>query len=195
MDFGRQHVDTGLGSKTALVTAGSDGIGKAVAIGLAREGAKVAICGRDKGRLDVARRQIADVAMSEPLAVQADVSRSADIDRLVDEVDASFGRIDILVNNAGGPPPGRFEDLPDSKWQGAFELTHLSAVRAARKVLPGMRSRRWGRIIMISSYSVKQPIEGLMLSNSLRLANIGWAKTLAAEVGADNILVNTVCPG
>jgi len=110
-------------------------------------------------------------------------------------VTKEFGGIDILVNNAGGPPPGLFEDLDDEDWDKAVELTLMSVIRATRLVLPHMRAQQWGRIINISSSGVKQPVPGLTLSNSIRMAVLGWAKTLANQVASDNILVNTVCPG
>lgn len=187
-------METGLNGKVALVTAGSAGIGLAVARGLLDEGCKVAICGRDRSRLDRA----VDSLKATPerlIAVPADVSRPDDTDRLMATVSNAFGRVDVLVNNNGGPPPGMFTDLDDAAWEAAFELVHMSAVRLTRAVLPGMRQAGSGRIINISSYSVKQVINGLMLSNSIRLGLIGWAKTLADEVAADGILVNTVCPG
>jgi 3-oxoacyl-[acyl-carrier protein] reductase len=129
------------------------------------------------------------------LAVPGDLAQPADAVALVERVLREWGRVDVLVNNVGGPPPGSFTAVDDADWQRAVELTLMSAVRVTRQVLPGMQRQRWGRIVNVSSYSVKQPIEGLLLSNSIRLAVLGWAKTLANEVAVDNVLVNTVCPG
>lgn len=179
-----------LENKTVLVTAGSKGIGLATALGFHKCGAKVAICARSQDKLDAAAAQ-----MPGCLALTGDVSQSQDIDRVVHAVTEKFGGIDILVNNAGGPPPGLFEDLADEDWDKAIELTLMSVIRATRLVLPHMRSQKWGRVINISSSGVKQPVPGLTLSNSIRMAVLGWAKTLANQVAGDNVLVNTVCPG
>lgn len=179
-----------LENKTVLVTAGSKGIGLATALGFHKCGTKVAICGRSQDSLDAAAAQ-----MPGCLALTGDVSKSEDIDRVIHEVTAKFGGVDILVNNAGGPPPGLFAELTDEDWDKAIELTLMSVIRATRLVLPHMRSQKWGRIINISSSGVKQPVPGLTLSNSIRMAVLGWAKTLANQVAGDNVLVNTVCPG
>ncbi|WP_337658621.1 SDR family oxidoreductase [Sphingorhabdus sp. Alg231-15] len=183
-------MDLNLENKIVLVTAGSKGIGLATALGFHKCGAQVAICGRSQDNLDAAAAQ-----MPGCLALTGDVSKSQDIDRVVQSVSQKFGHIDILVNNAGGPPPGLFEDLADEDWNKAVELTLMSVIRLTRLVLPHMRAQKWGRIINISSSGVKQPVPGLTLSNSIRMAVLGWAKTLANQVAGDNILVNTVCPG
>lgn len=179
-----------LEGKTVLVTAGSKGIGLATALGYYECGAKVAICGRSQENLDAAKAQ-----MPECLALQGDVSKPEDIDRVFAEVTAKFRGIDILVNNAGGPPPGVFEQLDDEDWDKAVQLTLMSVVRLTRLVLPHMRAQKWGRVINISSSGIRQPVPNLTLSNSIRMAVLGWAKTLANQVAGDNILVNTVCPG
>ncbi|QTD54546.1 SDR family oxidoreductase [Parasphingorhabdus cellanae] len=179
-----------LENKTVLVTAGSKGIGLATALGFHACGAKVAICGRSQDNLDAAAAQ-----MPGCLALVGDVSQSDDIDRVVQGAGDKFGGIDILVNNAGGPPPGLFEELADEDWDKAVQLTLMSVIRTTRLVLPHMRAQKWGRIVNISSSGVKQPVPGLTLSNSIRMAVLGWAKTLANQVAGDNILVNTVCPG
>lgn len=188
-------MDLGLRGKTALVTAGSQGMGKACALGFAAEGARVAICARTEPGLRAAAEEIRAKTGGEVLAVPADLTRSADITRLVGEVNRAWGGVDILVANAGGPPRGVFDELRDEQWMGAFELSLLSVVRLIRAVLPGMRARRWGRILTIQSSSVKQPIAGLLLSNAVRPGVAGLVKTLAGELGPDNILINTVCPG
>jgi len=179
-----------LENRNVLVTAGSKGIGLATALGFHACGANVTICGRSQEALDAAARK-----MPGCLALTGDVSQAEDIERVVAAAAAKFGGIDILVNNAGGPPPGLFVDLSDDDWDKAVELTLKSVVRATRLVLPHMRAQKWGRIINISSTGVKQPVPGLTLSNSIRMAVLGWAKTLANQVAADKVLVNTVCPG
>ncbi len=183
-------MDLKLENKSVLVTAGSKGIGLATARGFYKAGARVAICGRSQENLDTAT-----ALMPECVAVAGDVSNADDIKRIVTSVTENFGGIDILVNNAGGPPPGLFVDLDDTDWAKAVELTLMSVVRTTRLVLPHMQAQKWGRIVNISSSGVKQPVPGLTLSNSIRMAVLGWAKTLANQVGPDNILVNTVCPG
>lgn len=175
-----------LRGKSVLVTAGSQGIGFACARGFSDEGARVTICGRGEEALAAAAALIPNC-----IAVQGDVTDPADIARVV----AAAGPIEVLINNAGGPPAGPLDQLTDEDWVKAFELTLMSAVRTTRLVLPHMRAKRWGRIITVSSFGVKQPVPGLTLSNSLRLATLGWAKTLSREVGGDNVTVNTVCPG
>lgn len=188
-------MDLGLTGKTALVTASSKGMGKACALGLAAEGARVVMCARTAADLEVAAEEVRRKTGAEVLAVPADVTRADDVSRLVARAQEAFGGVDVLVANAGGPPRGSFEEMADAQWYGAFEVSLLSVVRLVREVLPSMRRRRWGRIITIQSSSVKQPIEGLDLSNAVRPGAAGLMKTLAAELGPDNILVNTVCPG
>jgi len=188
-------MDLGINDKVALVTAASQGIGKATAMALAREGAKVAICARRLAETEAAAKEIAAATGAQVVPYVCDLVDPAAIDGLVKSVVERFGGIDILVNNAGGPPPGPIDRLTEADWRRAFELTLMSAVRATTAVLPQMKARRWGRIVIISSTSVKQPIPDLMLSNSLRLAALGWAKTLSTQVARDNILINTVGPG
>jgi 3-oxoacyl-[acyl-carrier protein] reductase len=188
-------MDLGLTGKVALVTAASKGMGKACALGLAAEGARVAMCARTAADLRAAADEVRATTGSEVLAVPADVTRAADVKALVGKVVEAFGAVDILVASAGGPPRGQFDELSDEQWTAAFELSLLSVVRLIREVLPAMRARRWGRILTIQSSSVKQPIEGLLLSNAVRPGAAGLMKTLASELGKDNILVNTVCPG
>lgn len=188
-------MDLGLAGKTALVTAASKGLGRAVALALAREGAQVAICSRDGEALRQAAEEIRSATGRDVLFRTADVSRKEDIDALVQAVRAEYGHIDILVSNSGGPPPGRFLELDDGAWQAALDLLLLSAVRLARAVLPEMQTRGWGRLLFVTSGSVKQPIQNLVLSNSIRAAVTGMAKTLAGEVGRYGITVNCLAPG
>lgn len=188
-------MQTGLTGKAALVCAASRGLGRAAARGLAAEGASVAVCARDKAALDAAAAEIAAETGAHVLALAADVSRHADIVRVVEETVRRFGRLDILVTNSGGPKAGLFGAISDSDWRDAIELVLMSAVRLCAEAVPHMRRAGGGRIIHVTSVSAKQPIPGLMLSNALRPAVTGFAKTLAAELARDNILVNCVAPG
>jgi 3-oxoacyl-[acyl-carrier protein] reductase len=188
-------VDLGLRGKIALVAAASRGLGRAVAEELAGEGASVVMCARRETALHEAAAAIRASSGVDVEAVVADVARPEDVERLVNTAYDRFGRMDILVTNAGGPPSGMFESLGPEKWNDAVQLTLLSTVNLCRAVLPGMRERRWGRIINITSITVKQPVEGLMLSNSLRAGVTGFARTLANEVARDGITVNNILPG
>ena len=188
-------MDLQLEQKVALVTAASQGLGKASAWALAREGARVAICARDETMIATTARQIAAATGADVRPFVTNLSDAESISRLVKDVLQKFGTVHVLVNNAGGPPPGEFAALSDQDWQGAFELTLMSAVRVTRAVLPTLRAQRWGRIINLASYSVKQPIPDIVLSNSLRLGVVGWAKSIAAPLAADNVLVNTIATG
>ena len=188
-------MDLGLKNKVALVAASSQGLGRAVAEELAAEGASLVLCSRDGRTLAETAAAIAGSSNAHVLAVPADVTVTEDIKRLVAAGIERFGKIDILVTNAGGPPAGRFEQLTREQWEQAIRLTLLSAVELARLVLPGMKERRWGRIINITSIAVKQPVENLLLSNSLRAGLTGFARTLANEVAANGITVNNVLPG
>ncbi len=188
-------MDLGLREKIAIVMAASKGLGRASAEALAAEGARVTIGARDAETLEQTAQEIQQATGSRVLAVPVDVTRAEDLDAIVAATVREFGRIDVLVNNAGGPKPGTFEALGDEYWQAAFELNLLSTVRVIRLVLPHMRKTGSGRIINIVSTSVKQPIDGLLLSNSVRAGVIGLAKTLSVELAPDNITVNNVCPG
>jgi 3-oxoacyl-[acyl-carrier protein] reductase len=164
-------------------------------MGLGAEGARVAICSRTEADLHAAADEIRAKTGAEVLSLPCDVTRAADVAELVRRVTDAFGGVDILIANAGGPPRGNFDELTDEQWVQACELTLLSTVRFIRTVLPSMKRRRWGRIITVQSSSVKQPIAGLLLSNAIRPGVAGLMKTLASELGKDNILLNTVCPG
>jgi len=188
-------MDLGLKDKIVLVTGGSLGIGAAAATAFAREGARLAISARDAETLERTAAQITADTGAKVHTVVCDLTQATQIEALVQNVAAHYGTIHVLVNNAGGPPAGPADKLTDAHWQSAFELTLMSAVRTTRAVLPFMRKQRWGRIVNVSSYSVKQPIPDIMLSNSLRLGVAGWAKTLAGSLAADNVLINTVAPG
>jgi 3-oxoacyl-[acyl-carrier protein] reductase len=188
-------MDLGLQNKVALVAASSHGLGRAVAEELAAEGASLIICGRNKTDIEKAATEIKEGTSVEILAVQADVSRPDDVVRLVSSGTTQFGRIDILVTNAGGPPTGTFETLSLEEWESATRLTFFSAIELTRQVLPGMKERRWGRILNITSITVKQPVESLMLSNSMRAGLTGFARTLANEVATYGVTVNNILPG
>ncbi len=188
-------MDLELRGKTAIVSAGSKGLGKAIALGLAAEGARVAICSRNPDNLSQAAQEILTKTGSEVLAVPVDVTKPDAIANFVGTVVQRQGKIDILVNNAGGPPMGTFDDFEDKEWEDAFNLTFMSVIRFVREVLPHMRKTGSGRIINVTSTSVKQPLESLLLSSAIRPAVIGLAKLLANELAPDNILVNNICPG
>jgi len=188
-------MDLGLKGRVALVAAASKGLGRAIAHELAAEGASVAMCARGKEALESARAEIADSTGADVIAVAGDVSRPGDVDRIVRETIERLGRIDILVTNAGGPPSGKFESLTPEMWQQAVDLTLMSVINLAGAVVPGMKERKWGRVINVTSIAVKQPVDGLMLSNSLRSAVTGFARTLANEVAPLGITVNNILPG
>lgn len=185
----------GLQGKVALVTAASKGLGRASAMALAREGCRLAICSRDEAAIQAAAGDIRRETGAEVLAVTADVSRAADIERLLAATTLAFSGVDILVSNTGGPPVGTFQALGDEAWHAAYQNLLMSAVRLTRGVLPGMQARRWGRIIYITSLTVKQPEPSLILSTSLRAAVTGMMKAVAADVAADGITVNCLAPG
>jgi len=188
-------MDLGLKGKVALVAAASRGLGRAVAEELGAEGASLVLCARGAEALQATRDQIATTTGAAVLALPADVTQPEDVARLITAGQTQFGRIDILVTNAGGPPAGRIETLNSDQWEAAARLTLFSVIELTRHVLPGMKERRWGRILNIASISVKQPVENLVLSNSLRAGVVGFARTLANEVAADGITVNNILPG
>ncbi len=188
-------MDLGLHGRVAIVAAASKGLGRAVAEELAREGAEVAICARSAENLASAASQIRAATGKEVFSEPLDVTNAAGVAEFVAAVEKRFGRVDICVTNAGGPPSKTFLDISPDEWRTAVELTLMSAVWFAREVLPRMRKNKWGRLITITSVSVKQPIDGLLLSNSIRAAVTGLARTLANEFGADGITVNNVLPG
>jgi 3-oxoacyl-[acyl-carrier protein] reductase len=188
-------MDTGLKDRAALVGGASRGIGRAIALGLAREGATVALCARNQDTLDKARDEIRNETGATVLSLICDMSRPEDIKAAVAAAADAFGRLDIIVNNAGGPPTGAFDALDDTYWQHAIDQNLLSAVRTTREALPHLRRSGSGRVINITSVAVKQPIDGLMLSNATRLGVIGWAKTLSRELAPNGITVNNICPG
>lgn len=188
-------MDLGLRDRVAVVAAASRGIGFATAMELAREGARVFLCSRSAENAAEAARRISAETGVEAVGMRADVTDERETNDFIAEVAARAGHVDICVTNAGGPPASTALQTEPEMYKRAFELNALSAIRLARLVLPHMRRRRWGRIINITSVSVKQPIEGLVLSNAVRAGLTGWAKTLANEVAPDGITVNNVAPG
>jgi 3-oxoacyl-[acyl-carrier protein] reductase len=188
-------MDLGLKGKVALITAASRGLGAAAAMAFAQEGARIAICARTRSRLMETSHRIADATGTEVLAVVADVSKAKDVNELVKSTVGRYGRLDILVINAGGPRSGDFLDLDESDWEQAVQLTLMSAVRLCYAAVPVMRCAGEGSILAITSLSVKQPLDNLMLSNSLRLGVIGLVKSLSNDLGSDGIRVNAICPG
>ncbi len=193
-------MDLGLAGKVAIVAASSKGLGRACASALAREGADVVMCSRDAAAIEAAadgvrREAVAAENGGGAVGVVADVTNPADIQRLIGETLDRFGRIDILVCNAGGPPAGLFETFDDDAFANAINLNLMSTVRLCRAVVPSMKDQGGGSIVNITSISVKQPIDGLILSNTARAAVVGLAKTMANELGKYNIRVNNVGPG
>ena len=181
--------------KTAIVTAGSLGIGKATALSLAKEGANVAICGRDEGNLASVVQDIQSQVDVNVFTSVVDVSDETQIQRFITDVQDEFGLISILVNNAGGPKVGNYQTLDSQDWLDAYHLTLRSAVTTTELVLDDMKRAQWGRIVNISSFSIKQPIPEILLSNVMRMGVQGWAKSLSLDIGAYGITINTVCPG
>ena len=188
-------MDLGLRGKVAFVAAASKGLGRAIAEELAIEGASLALNARSEEALNSARESIIALTGADVVALPGDLSKPADVEAMIRATLARFGRIDILVTNAGGPPSGAFESLTPQMWQAAIDLTLLSVVNLTHAVLPGMKQRGWGRIINVTSIAVKQPVQGLMLSNSLRAAVTGFARTLANEVAPFGVTVNNILPG
>jgi 3-oxoacyl-[acyl-carrier protein] reductase len=188
-------VDLGLNGKVAVVAASSKGLGKASALALAREGARVTVCARTESDLEAAAEEIRRETGAEVLAVPADLTHAEDIRSVVARTVERFGGVDVLVNNSGGPSLGRFPDLTDDDWRQAFEALTLNFVRFVREVIPHMREKRWGRIIGIQSSSVKEPVEYIDLSNGIRPGIAGLMKALMPDLAKDGITINLVLPG
>jgi 3-oxoacyl-[acyl-carrier protein] reductase len=188
-------MDFGIAGKIALVTAASRGLGRGCAEQLAAEKCRVAICSRDAAGAKQAAEEIADQTGSEVLGFGADMSKAEDISRLLEEVRQSLGDPEIVVTNAGGPTPGNYASLPLEEYEKALNLTLLSAVHLIHGVTPAMQAKGWGRIIAITSISVKQPIGTLLLSNMARAGLTGFLKTLATELAPEGITVNALLPG
>jgi 3-oxoacyl-[acyl-carrier protein] reductase len=187
-------MDLGLNGKVAFVAASSQGLGKAVALLLAQEGASVVICGRNKKTLEEAAKQIR-AAGATVLSLVGDLSNATDRDYLIAETLKEYGKVDVLVTNTGGPPAGKFESFGQADWDKATQQLLGSAVGLVNGFLPGMKKQNWGRIIAITSQAVKQPVNNLILSNAVRASVAGLMKSLSNELGQYNITVNNVMPG
>ena len=187
-------MDLQLRGKVALVTAASKGLGKATARQFAREGAKLAICARSE-LINKTAAEIASETGTEVLSLRADVTSQADIERVINATVEKFGGLDILVTNAGGPPSGTFDDIDLATWETSINLTLLSTVRLVKSALPHLRQSKAAAILTITSTSTKQPVQNLVLSNSIRLAVIGLTKTLSYHLAGDKIRVNSILPG
>jgi 3-oxoacyl-[acyl-carrier protein] reductase len=188
-------MDLGLKGRGVIVAASSEGIGRAAAEAFAREGAQVAMCARTEKTLRDAAEEIRSKTAAEVYAEPLDVTDAAAVARYVEQVAKRFGRIDVCVTNAGGPPAKNFLSISTDEWRKAVDMNFMSVVYLAKAVIPYMQRHRWGRIITITSISVKQPITDLIMSNSVRAGVVGLVKSLANEFGKDGILVNNVGPG
>jgi 3-oxoacyl-[acyl-carrier protein] reductase len=183
-------MDLGLKGKRALVQGASTGLGRAVAEALAAEGAKVAICARDKTRLEAAGRELGAAA-----TIACDLSNPGAGTEAVKQARAKLGGLDILVTNTGGPPKGQFAEITAEQWAAGFQGLWMSAVESIQAALPGMREARWGRILLVTSAAAKEPIAGLTVSNGLRAGLLGLAKSLSQEVAGQGVTVNALLPG
>ena len=188
-------MDLGLKGRVAIVAASSQGLGKAVAEGLAAEGAKLALCARTEAKLQATAEEIQKKAGVEVLARRVDVTVQDQVRQFVAETLQRFGRVDICVTNAGGPPAKAFSETSIEDWEASIRLNLMSTLYFAREVLPLMQKQKWGRLLAITSVAVKQPVDNLILSNSVRSAVSGLVKSLSNEYGKYNILVNNICPG
>ncbi len=188
-------MDLGLKNRVAIVAASSQGLGRAIAAGFAAEGARLAMCSRDEKKLRIAAQEIRERHKADIYCEPLDVTNTQAVHQFVENVARHFGRIDICVTNAGGPPAKNFLSTTMDEWRRATELNFLSTVAFAHEVIPHMQRNRWGRIVTLTSVSVRQPVQDLILSNAVRAAVVGLVKSLSNEFGKDGILVNNVGPG
>ncbi len=188
-------MDTGLRDKVAVVAASSRGIGFAAARGLASEGARVVMCARDAERLESAATELRSSTGAEVLAVVADLTDPTGPGRVVDAARERFGRIDVLVTNTGGPPPMPFSQVREEDWTRTFGSLFLSAEKLIRLALPGMTKARWGRVVALTSCACREPVPGIVLSNSIRISLHGLLKSLVLEYGESGVTFNAVLPG
>jgi 3-oxoacyl-[acyl-carrier protein] reductase len=187
-------MDLGIHNRVAMVAAASKGLGRAIAEALAAEGCRLSICSRSLESLEEAKQAI-EATGAEVLPVACDVSKQDDLQRWFDETLRRFGKVDILVTNTGGPPAAPFLKLTEELWQSGIDSTLMNVIRLCRLVIPGMQTRKWGRIVNLTSFVAKQPVELLTVSSTLRAGLSGLTKTLADQVAGDGILVNAVLPG
>ncbi len=188
-------MELGLSGKIAIVCGASQGLGFAAALELAREGCTVIICSRNKDRIELAAQRIEQTTGRAAHPFVVDLGSTEQIQHFARQALEQFSTIHILVNNTGGPPAGYFMDFTESDWRGAFQNTLMSAITLTQQILPAMQQHRWGRIINLQSIAVKGPIDDLLLSNSIRMAVVGWAKTLANQYARYNITINTIATG
>lgn len=188
-------MDLGLEGKVALVTGASSGLGLAVALALANEGMQIAMVARRQDAIERAAAKVGIASHQRTLAIAGDVADADDVARMVRETTEALGPVDVLVANAGGPPSTTFATTTEEQYRTALEQNLMGSVRLAHACVPSMRARRWGRVLFVSSMAAKQPVAGLLLSNTARAGLLGFAKTLATECAPDNVLVNTVLPG
>ena len=188
-------MDLGLAGRVAVIGGGSKGLGRACADSLSKEGANLVICSRNAEDLDHTAKEINSTFGVDVLPVAANLSRLEDIQTLIKATVDHFGRLDILVNNSGGPPAGRAADTTDEVWHQSIEMALMFFIRMSREAVPHMKQGKWGRIVNVLASSVYQPIDNLVTSGVTRMGAVAFAKSLADEVGRDNILVNNVAPG
>ncbi len=188
-------MDLGISGRVALVTGASKGLGKAIAHALAREGATVVIAARTASTLEATAAELRAATNATVLSIVADVSSAGAAEAIVAHARAHVGEIDILVANAGGPPSTTFATSTDAQYLAAIEQNLMGSIRLTHATVPGMQSRKWGRVLYLTSMAAKMPLPGLMLSNTARAGLLGFAKTLATEVAKDNVLVNTLLTG
>jgi len=184
----------GLKDKVAIIGGSSKGLGQGCAIQLAQEGVNIVLCANDKPSLDKTSQLIKNIGV-DVLPLEVDMSSKENNKKIIDESIKKFGRIDILVNNSGGPPSGTFFNFEEKDWENAFESLLMYVVRLCRLVVPHMKKNKWGRIINLTSLTVKEPAETLILSNVFRSGVVSMAKSLSRELIKDNITINNICPG
>jgi 3-oxoacyl-[acyl-carrier protein] reductase len=188
-------MDLNIKNKVALVAASSQGLGKAIALQLSKEGARIVICARSEERLSKAREDIVQETGGMVEAYVTDITKEEQVKKMVKTVVSDLGPVEILVNNAGGPPPGFIDDFTPDDYRKAVELNLMSTIYMCYEVIPSMKKKKWGRIINVTSVSAKQPIQNLILSNTSRAGVLGFAKSLSDQLAPFGITVNSVCPG
>lgn len=188
-------MELGLKDRVALVTASSQGLGKAIAYSLAQEGAKIAICSRNQKTLEETRQVLEAKTNAKVISVDADLSLKQDIEKLLETVQAQLGAIDILVNNTGNPTAGILTELTEEDWNHAYQVVLMSAIRLIKGVIPSMMERGWGRVINIATSAVEQPRGDLLISTTFRAGLAAFSRAIAADLARHNVLIHTVCPG